>query len=333
MRIVIFELMPGEKESLLAHLPRGHEIVFTEEKLSPETIDLARGAQIVSVFVKSLLTADMYVQLPDLKLITTRSMGYDHVAIDAAKASGIKVNNVRTYASHPVAEFTFALLLTVTRRIYHAYERLRNGTNLDIRGLSGFNLYGKTIGVVGTGRIGVNVCAIAKGFGMEVLAYDTAPNAELAARTGFTYASLDELLMRADIVTLHVPLLKETHHLIDASKFARMKKGVILINTARGEIVDTHALVAALRDGTVWGAGLDVLEQERVFAEEGAAVGANKPDVDYALLTANHVLIDLPNVIVTPHIAFETREALQEISRVTAETITNFIAGTEQPYL
>jgi D-lactate dehydrogenase len=333
MRIVVFEVMPGEKEALLAHLPRGHEIIFTEEKLTPEKVDLARGAQIISVFVKSEVRAEMFVQLPDLKLITTRSMGFDHINIAAAKASGVLVNNVRTYASHPVAEFTFALLLNVMRKIYHAYDRLRSGTNFDIRGLSGFNLYGKTIGVVGTGRIGANVCTIAKGFGMQVLAFDAFPNAELAARIGFTYASLDELLMRSDIVTVHVPHSKETHHLIDSSKFARMKKGVVFINTARGEIVDTHALVAALRDGTVWGAGLDVLEEERAFAEEGAAVSANTPGIDYALLTANHVLIDLPNVIVTPHIAFETAEAMQEISRVTAETISNFIAGTEQPYL
>jgi D-lactate dehydrogenase len=199
--------------------------------------------------------------------------------------------------------------------------------------LSGHTLYGKTIGVVGTGRIGVNVCAIAKGFGMEVLAYDAFPNTESATRTGFTYASLDELLLRSDIISLHVPYLKETHHLIDASKFARMKKGAILINTARGEIVDTHALVAALRDGTVWGAGVDVLEEERAFSEEAAAVSTSKPGVDYALLTANHILIDLPNVIVTPHIAFETAEAMQEISRVTGETVSNFIAGTEQAYL
>ena len=333
MRIVVFETMPGEREALLAHLPPGHEIEFLEEKLTHETLEKARGAQAISVFVKSEVLADSLAQLPDLKLITTRSMGFDHIDLAAAKERGIKVNNVQTYASHPVAEFTFALLLAVMRRIYPAYERLRSGTHFDIRGLSGFNLFGKTMGVVGTGRIGKNVCAIAKGFGMDVLAYDAFPDAQSSATTGFQYVSLDELVLRSDVISIHLPYSKDTHHLMDSSKFARMKNGVVFINTARGEIVDTHALVAALRDGTVWGAGLDVLEEERALVEEVAAVSTNRPGVDYSLLTANHVLIDLPNVIVTPHIAFETAEAMQEISRVTAETISNFIAGKEQKYL
>jgi D-lactate dehydrogenase len=325
--------MPGERAALSAQLPPGHEVVFTEKTLTTDTFSDAVDADIVSVFVKSELRREVLDRLPRLKLIATRSMGYDHIDVEYARSKGIVVGNVTTYAAHPVAEFTFALLLCVMRRIYHAYNQLREGTDFNQRGLSGFNLFGKTLGVAGTGRIGRNVASIAKGFGMNVLAYDTQPNQTLAEQEGFRYVDLDELLAQSDVITLHVPYLKDTHHLIDATAFSKMKKGVVLINTARGEIVDTHALVAALRDGTVWGAGLDVLEEERALKEEASHVAKGDAGIDYELITANHVLIDMPNVIVTPHVAFETAEAMQEISRVTAQTITNFISGAKQTYL
>lgn len=333
MHITFFEIMPGEREALEAGLPPGHTVDFREEPLTPETFTLAADADIISVFVKSEVRQPVIDLLPNLKLIATRSMGFDHIDVAYAKTKGIRAVNVTTYASHPVAEFAFALLLTVTRRIYHAYDQLRDGTDFDIRGLKGFNLYGKTLGVAGTGRIGKNVATIAKGFGMQVLAYDVKPDEAFAAEHGVRYVPLPELVAYSDIISVHVPYLKETHHLFDRALFGQMKKGVIFINTARGEVVDTHALIAALRDGTVWGAGLDVLEAERQFHEEQREVAEDRGNIDYELLTANHVLIDMPNVIVTPHIAFETVEALAEISRSTAQSITNFIAGTEQPYL
>lgn len=333
MKVVFFEVMAGEQESIAPHVPSGHTIEFHEEKLDHDTVGLAADADVVSVFVKSELKRDLLDKLPNLKFITTRSMGYDHIDVEYARSKGIRCINVTTYASHPVAEFTFALLLNVTRRIYHAYDQLRDSTNFDIRGLKGYNLFGKTLGVAGTGRIGRNVVTIAKGFGMNVIAFDAHPDQAFATAQGFQYVSLEELVSRADIISIHVPYMKETHHLLNAAMFARMKRGVILINTARGEVIDTHALIAALRDGTVWGAGLDVMEAERQLQEEAKETATDAAGVDYALLTANHVLIDMPNVIVTPHIAFETVEALQEISRSTAQSITDFIAGTEQKYL
>jgi D-lactate dehydrogenase len=190
---------------------------------------------------------------------------------------------------------------------------MRQGTDHDIRTLKGFNLFGKTLGVVGTGRIGRKVVAIAKGFGMQVIASDTKPDEVFANEQQFRYIPLETLASTADIITLHAPYLQATHHLFDTAMFARMKKGVVLINTARGELVDTRALVAALQNGTVWGAGLDVLEKD----EEAL----------------NRTLIDMPNTVVTPHVAFETVEALEEIERATAQAITNFVAGTEQQYL
>jgi len=333
MRIAFFEVMPGEREMLAAQVPTGHDLSFHEETLSPATVELAAGADIVSVFVKSDVTPEVIDALPNLKLITTRSMGYDHIAVAHAKTKGIRAGNVTTYAAHPVAEFAFALLLAVMRRIYPATQRLKEGMEFETRGLGGFNLYGKTLGVLGTGRIGRNVIGIAKGFGMRILAYDPKPDTALAAGDGFTYADADEVIAQADVITLHMPYIPETRHFLNAERFAKMKKGVVIINTARGEVMDTHALIAALRNGTVWGAGLDVLEEERNLKEEVDALVADKPGIDYALLTANHILIDMPNVVVTPHIAFETAEAMQEIARVTAETIGNFIAGKEQKYL
>lgn len=335
MKIVFFETMPTEKESFEKLLGHDHELVFVEGKLclDDEMISYGHDADIISVFVNCEVTKDVIDRLPNVKLITTRSMGYDHIDVEHAKAKNIKVGNVTTYASHPVAEFTIALMQAVTRKIYQAYNQLREGTDFDIRSLQGITLFEKTLGVLGTGRIGRQVIAIAKGFGMNIVAFDAFPNEDFAKELGFTYASLDEVLAQADIVTVHVPYLKDTHHLLNAEAFMRMKKGSYLINTARGEIVDSRALLGAIEDGTLAGAGLDVLEQERALKEERDVVLTDRPDVDYELNTTNHILIDHPNVVVTPHIAFSTKEALNEIERVTAQTISNFISDTEQEYI
>ncbi len=333
MNIVFFETMPGEAELLTPLLPEGHTVSFSPDTLSLDTLSQAADADIISVFVKSEVRKPIIDALPNLKLITTRSMGFDHIDVAYANTKNIHITNVSTYASHPVAEFTFALLLSVSRRIYHAYNQLREGTNFDTRDLKGFNLYGKTLGVVGTGRIGKNVVRIARGFGMNVIAFDTHPDEQFATETGITYHPLNELVAASDVISVHVPYSKETFHLFDAKLFSCMKKGVIFINTARGEVVDTHALIMALRNGTVWGAGLDVLEEERALHEEALRMERRDSSVDYELLTANHILIDMPNVIVTPHIAFETQEAMEEICRVTASAIQAHIAGSPQAYL
>lgn len=330
MHIVFFDTMPGEQEAFRASLPSHLTVEFYEQSLSQDTLNYAVAADIVSVFRKSTLSKQILDQLPELKLITTRSMGFDHIDLRAATANGIRVTNVTTYAARPVAEFTFALLLSVTRHITQANNQLREGTDPDIPGLTGVNLFGKTIGILGTGRIGRTVATIAHGFGMNVLGYDAHPDKALAAQHDFHYESLEHLITQSDIISVHVPSTPETHHLINAAVLARMKKGVIIINTARGEIIDTHALVAALRNGTVGGAGLDVLEAEQQLR---AYDDASELPIDHQLAAAHRVLIDMPNVIVTPHIAFETVEALQEITRATAESINNFIAGIEQTYL
>lgn len=334
-KIVFFETMPGERETFGKLLPSGHDVEFVEGKLclDDDMIAHAADADIISVFVNCEVTKEVIDRLPNLKLITTRSMGTDHIDVEHAQSKGVKVGNVTTYAAHPVAEFTFALLLNVARNIYPAYEQLRDGTDFDIRSLQGITLFEKTLGVIGTGRIGQQVIRIAKGFGMNVIAYDAFPKDDLAAELDFTYETLESLLSRSDIVTLHVPYLKDTHHLMNEDAFMRMKKGSYLINTARGEIVDSHALLSALEDGTLAGVGLDVLEQEQALKEERQVVLEDRPDVDYELNTTNHILIDHPLVTVTPHIAFSTKGALTEIERVTAQTINDFLSGAPHDYL
>ncbi len=335
MRIVFFEVMPGEEEHFRASpaLPRGAELVFLPGPLNEDTIQQALDAAVVSVFVKSQVSQKVIDALPDLKLITTRSAGFDHIAWQYARQKGISSANVPAYGPHTVAEFAFALMLTLTRKVYQAYDRLRHEGRYSTLELKGFELFGKTLAVIGTGRIGHNVVHIARGFGMNVVASDPMPDKDFAQSEGFQYLPLLDALAAADIITLHVPAMPETHHLISAEALARCKKGALIINTARGDVIDTAALVAALDSDAIGGAGLDVLEGERDLQEQWELRGKPFRPADMQLLAKNHKLIDRENVIVTPHIAFETAEAMQEIMRSTAQTIGNWAAGKEQKYL
>lgn len=335
MKIVFFETMPGEREAFQRLLPPGHDVSFFEKKLIDDgsLIAQAEDADIISVFVNCDVSATVMDRFPSLKLIATRSMGYDHIDLDHATTKGIKVTNVTTYAAHPVAEFTFALLLAIGRHIATAYERVREETDFDVREYRGITLYGKTLGVIGTGRIGEQVIRIAQGFGMQVMAFDAFPNDALAQEIGFLYLPLDDVLARADVITLHLPYSQDTHHILNTNAFLRMKKGTYLVNTARGELIDSKALLAALEDGTIAGAGLDVLEEEDLLKKGTASVLDGQNDVDHTATAINHLLIDHPRALVTPHIAFSTDAALQEIERATAESIATFIAGIEQRYL
>ncbi|MFM7089126.1 MAG: NAD(P)-dependent oxidoreductase, partial [Candidatus Paceibacterota bacterium] len=270
-------------------------------------------------------------KLPQLKLIATRSTGFDHIDVSAATEKGVTVVNVPGYGSHTVAEFAFALLLNLSRKVYQANEKIRETADFSFLGLRGFDLHGKTLGVIGTGKIGKNVINIALGFGMKVIAFDLYPDQNLAKDKGFEYKTLEEVLSHADVITLHAPYTKENHHLLNKEMFSVIKKGAYLINTARGELVDTDALIVALSDGTLAGAGLDVLEGERELKEELEILSdPNKRDhiKDYKTLFEGKVLMDLPNVIVTPHLAFYSKEAEEEIIKTTIDNINNFLKGT-----
>lgn len=288
--------------------------------------------EVLSVFVDYNVTRDVLDAFPQLKFIAARSAGYDHIDMAAAAERGIVVSRVPQYGARTVAEFAFALMFALSRNAYRSYTDMqRDASTTNFEAYEGFDLAGKTLGVIGTGAIGRSVCSIARGIGLKVLAYDVMPDQALATEHGFTYGPLEEVLAQADIVTLHVPSIPATHHLMNEAMFAVMKKGSYLINTARGDIVDTKALVVALHAGHLAGAGLDVLEGEHALREEAELLVAGTTSAElWETLVADHALIDMPNVIVTPHIAFNTKEAKREITDITVSNIQAYMSGSAQ---
>jgi D-lactate dehydrogenase len=251
------------------------------------------------------VTAEVLDTCPQLKLIVTRSAGHDHIDLEAARARSVVVCNVPDYGAHMIAEHAFGLMLAVARNVCRGHERYKRLRRFDDTGLGGVELYGKTLGVIGTGRIGRHSIRIASGFGMVVVAYDVVPDEGLAAEMGFQYRPLDEVLARADFITVHVPLVEGTRHLIDANALAGTKPGAILVNTSRGGVVDTAALKEALSSGRLRGAGLDVLEDER---------------------TAYHDFGEA-NVVVTPHLGWYTEEARDRILQISLQNVRAWMAG------
>ncbi|MGE3702546.1 MAG: hydroxyacid dehydrogenase [Hyphomicrobiaceae bacterium] len=326
MKVVVFETEEWEHQACL-RLEPAHQVTCTRERLDARMATSYTETEIVSTFVHSKLGADVLAQFPHLKLIATRSTGYDHIDLGWCIAHGVAVANVPDYGDSTVAEHAFALLLAVARNLVEAVERTRRG-NFSQAGLRGLELRGTTLGVVGTGRIGRRMIEIAGGFGMTVIAHDLYPDAEAASRLGFRYADLDEILASADALTLHVPATPGTASLISDREFGLMKPGAILINTARGNVVDVPALVRALADGKLRAAGLDVLPQEPLVREEAQIFREASTDgYDLKALVANHVLLRFPNVIVTPHNAYNTQSAVRRIIETTVENIEAFGRG------
>ena len=326
MKIVLFEFEPREAP-VFEPLKQQHDVSIVEEPLRHENAARYAEAQIVSTFIYSKLDRQVLEKLPALKLIATRSTGFDHIDTDYCAEHGIAVANVPSYGENTVAEHVFALLLAISHRIPEAIERAQRGP-FSPEGLQGFDLAGKTLGVIGTGRIGQHVIRIAGGFEMDVLAHDVAPDPDLAGRLGFRYVELDELYAATDIVSLHVPSSPETRNMLDAEAFRRMKDGVVVINTARGDLIDTRALIQALTGGKVAAAGLDVLPDEPLIREEAELLCSTWCDRDdLRNLVAGHVLMRMRNVIVTPHSAFNTREAVNRIAETTVGNIRAFADG------
>jgi D-lactate dehydrogenase len=278
------------------------------------------------VMVGSKVGADELAAMPALRLIATRSTGFDHVDLAAASRRGVTVCNVPAYGSATVAEYTFALLLSVSRRVHKSYLRTLGG-EFGLHGMLGFDLCDKTLGVVGAGKIGRHVIQIASGFGMRVIAHDP----QAGGDEPFEVVTFDELLSRADVIALCCPLNAHTRHLMNADAFAKVKPGVVLINTARGGVVDTAALLRALYDGTVAAAGLDVLEGEELMPDTTLmSILANERDERRYTIAENLALMRHPNVIVTPHMAYFTAEALHRILVTTADNIRAFDDGHPQ---
>jgi D-lactate dehydrogenase len=329
MKIVVYEIEQWEQDEF-RRLGIEHEVKFLDDTLGSDNAGEHADADVVSAFIYSDLSAEVLKQFSHLKLIATRSTGFDHIDIDYCNVNGVTVCNVPSYGEQTVAEHVFGLLLTISHDLAEAIDRTRRG-HFSQQGLKGFDLYGKTLGVIGTGAIGRRVIEIAKGFRMEVVAYDVKPDEEFASHLGFRYTELEEVLSTADIITLHVPANEKTLNLVSTKQFDMMKNGVVLINTARGSLIDIQALLRAFADGKVRAAGLDVLPEEPIIREEAELLRSvfNRKH-DLSTLLADHLLLHMRNVIVTPHSGFNTREAVQRILKTTVDNISAFAQDKPQ---
>lgn len=328
MKVVFFELEEWEKEYLKQKFGKDVEVVFNSDRLDIDSIHKCVDSEVIAIFIYSEINKKVLDLLPNLKFIATMSTGFDHIDVKECKKRRIKIANVPYYGENTVAEHTFALILSLSRKIPQAAERAKRG-EFSYDGLRGFDLKGKTLGVVGTGHIGRHVIRIAKGFEMDVIAFDLSPDEKLAKAQKFRYVrSLKELLSASDIITLHIPYNKKTHYLINSKNIKSIKKGAILINTARGGLVETRAILEGLNKGILSGAGLDVLEEEALIKEEKQLLSNhfNKEDLEIAL--ENHILMCDDRVIITPHNAFNSEEALKRILDTTVENVEGFIRGT-----
>jgi D-lactate dehydrogenase len=331
MRIGFFELEKWEEEFARKNLPK-HDLYFSPGKISDDSLPAQKDLEIVSIFVNSRITKKVLDSLPNLKMVTTNSTGFDHIDVAACKARGVAVGYVPGYGNNTVAEFAFGLILNLTRKIYQAIDQVKERESFSLDGLRGVDLKGKTIGVIGTGRIGKEMIKIAKGFGMDVVAFDLFRDVVAAKDLGFIYLALSDLLKQSDVISVHCPLTKETQHLINMKNVSLIKKGAYFVNTARGPIVETAALVWALQNGTLAGAGLDVLEEEGEIKDEMKFFADGKPhEKELRVILETHILMRMPNVLITPHNAFNSNEALMRILNTTMENITGFIAKSQNP--
>lgn len=319
MKVAVFDTHEYESASLLeAARFGGHEVTFLQPRLTSETVALAQNHHVVCVFVNDQVNEAVLRKLKEMgvHLVALRSAGFNHVDLKAAHELGISVVRVPAYSPYAVAEFATALLLSLNRKIHKAYNRVHE-LNFSLENLVGFDLHGKVVGVIGTGRIGTAFTRIMLGFGCKVLAYDLQTNPELTSGVGVRYVTLDDLLAQSDIISLHVPLNKNTHQMINTAAFEKMKPGVFLINTGRGGLIDTKALIQVLKKRKIGGAGLDVYEEEEgVFFQDKSVLGIDD-DILARLLT-------FPNVLITSHQAFLTREALKNIAETTFTSVTQF---------
>lgn len=321
MKVVLFSTKPYDRASFLeANAAHGHDLTFLEPRLAADTSGLAAGFPVVCPFVNDHVDAPVIAALArqGTKLLALRSAGFNHVDLPAAEAAGLSVVRVPAYSPYSVAEHTAALILALNRKTHRAYARVRDG-NFALDGLLGFDLHGRTVGVIGTGRIGAAVVRIMRGFGCRVLAMDVARNADCEAAAA-EYVAIQDLLRESDIVTLHCPLTPQTHHLINRDALNLMKRGVMLINTSRGGLVDTRAVIDGLKSGAIGYLGLDVYEEEGDLFFQDLSAQVMQDDVFARLLT-------FPNVLITGHQAFFTAEALRNIAETTLQNISAFARG------
>lgn len=329
MKIICFELEKWEEDYIQEKLPSGISMTCFDHSIRAEDLSSHADAQGLIIFIYSKITKEILDVLPQLKFITTMSTGFDHIDLEECNKRGIVVSNVSGYGETTVAEHTFALLLAISRRIIESYERVKEGY-FSPENLTGFDLFGKTLGVVGIGSIGKHVIKIANGFGMNVIGYKRSLDPELEKELGFKIVDMDTLLKTSDIISLHLPYSSETHHIINEEAFEKMKNGVVILNTARGPLIDTHALLKNVERGKVGGVGLDVCESEPLLREEKQILSKEFNKEDLLCLLEEKMLLIHKNVILTPHNAFNSREALLKILNTTTENITGFLENKPQ---
>ncbi len=324
MKIAFFEVKNWERAKIKRAFPQA---ILEKQEISENNVENFKDIEIVSTFIYSDLSKKILEKLKNLKFIATRSTGYDHIDINFCKKNNIQVSNVPEYGSKTVAEYTFALILTITKKIHLGIKQMKE-LNFDYSLIRGIDLFGKTIGIIGLGKIGKEVLRIAHGFGMKIIVHTRSRKPELEKKYDFEYADLKTLLKKSDIVTLHLPLTKETKHIINSKNIKFFKKGAFLINTARGGLIDSQALLWALENDVIQAAALDVLEEEDDLKEEVDVLARKtKGKLDYKELVLNHILLNHPKIIVTPHNAFNTKEALERITLTTIENINSFLKG------
>jgi D-lactate dehydrogenase len=339
-RKMCFVELEDEAKALFEEAFAEHQVSFVERLK-----EVPKDTEIVSVFITEKIDGSFLDDHPLIRLIATRSTGCDHIDLDVCDKRGVGVANVGNYGENTVAEHTFALMLALSRRLRDSERAVRTGRFSRER-LRGFDLRGKTLGVVGVGRVGLHVIRIGIGFGMRVLAYDEAPHSFYSELLDFSYAGFEELLRESDIITLHVPLTPTTRHMINGEALALCRPGVLLINTARGGLIDSGALIEALDAGQVAGVGLDVLEDERVFRGGATQILSEKIAErvrssagtmiretsaqrvsEFSKLVAHHRLLNRREVVLTPHVAFNSHEAMERLNGITVENINAYLTG------
>jgi D-lactate dehydrogenase len=327
MKIAFFECEKWEKDFVKVEL-KDHEVDFFDEPLTEDSIFQKNDYEAISIFINSRINEKTISFFPNLKFVTTRSTGFDHIDVDACKSHNIITSYVPGYGDNTVAEFAFGLILNLTRKIYQAVDRVKEYGNFSLDGLRGIDIKGKTIGIIGTGRIGRETISIANGFGMNILAYDVFPNVSLETQFNFKYVSLDDLLKNSDVISLHCPLTKETFHLINSSNIQYIKPGAYIINTARGGLIETKALVEAIHNNILAGAAIDVFEEESGTENEFGLINSGKvSEQTISTILENDILMKMQNVLITPHNAFNSKEALTRILQITLQNIQGFLSN------
>ncbi len=305
------------------------ELSFRQESLNMHTATIAKDAEGIGIFIQSQITQEVLDLLPQLRIVATMSTGFDHIDQEACKARNITVCNVPAYGDNTVAEYAFGLIIALARKLKPTFERVERGF-FSRTGLMGMDIKGKTLGLVGTGRIGSHMARLGWAFGMKVIACDVKPNATLAEKFEVTFLSLEEVLQQADVISLHVPYLPSTHHLINAERLRLIRPTAILVNTARGKVVDTKAVSVALREGRLGGVALDTFEGEEVWIEEEFLKRDDLAAITLREAMESFSIMRSERAILTPHNAFNTREALERILITSAQNVKAYFSGSPE---